>query len=675
MDSKKTYMIRQGNLEDYRMISQKGVRQAIVSTRTHNACWDSNLSPDGRLYFSLCSEYCMSEYAKLCEYDYDKNEIRECFYVKDVILPQDRYIRDSKFHTCISFLDDGDLLMVTHTTDKAPQQPTWIPKSYYSNPWEGYQGGVLIRYNPRKGEVINLGIPAPRETIYGAAYDPKRNCYYMLGYMRGHLYRYDLDAKRAVDMGQVSEYGSYRITMASDGNLYFSTRSGFLMRINTDKQIVEDTGVRLPDARKKYRWPYSYYSVGRTGPDGRLYISGQYSTHFSAYDPKSGKLEVIGPFKDADEYVDKDIQHALAAGMDFDADGVLWYVISSMRDNEDDYYKVPATLMRWDITRGGKPESLGIMGTPERAVGMTNGVHIDKKRDILYVVATNHSNEGPDVTAIDLKEFRKHMYEKGEICRDKFMFAPGAPEYKEYGDIWHEQKRLSAAYTANFKCRKVTPIRLWKELPYQQIEETKVIGLAWDDENKLHGLCGNKERYCFKVEDGKLTSFEPLSEKPDKYKNWLLSNILPKKPEKFDGLPYYPGRPFLAEAVASCPWNNRRTLVATKDGMLALVSSDGVYSLGPATSHGIVRCLTTNSDCTLAYGVGGDPDDLGNVFRYDDKCGLVWLGHMFVDSPDNDCGTAANYVLTSCVLDRTGKVLAIGAGDRLSYIYLCEVSE
>ena len=48
----------------------------------------------------------------------------------------------------------------------------------------------------------------------------------------------------------------------------------------------------------------------------------------------------------------------------FDADGVLWYVISSMRDNEDDYYKVPATLMRWDITRGGKPESLGIMGTP-----------------------------------------------------------------------------------------------------------------------------------------------------------------------------------------------------------------------------------------------------------------------------------------------------------------------
>ena len=44
---------------------------------------------------------------------------------------------------------------------------------------------------------------------------------------------------------------------------------------------------------------------------------------------------------------------------------------------------------------------------------MTNGVHIDKKRDILYVVATNHSNEGPDVTAIDLKKIPETYVRKG----------------------------------------------------------------------------------------------------------------------------------------------------------------------------------------------------------------------------------------------------------------------
>ncbi len=676
MGTKKSYMIHQGNLEDYRMISQKGVRQDIVAgIETHNACWDSNLSPDGRLYFSLCSELCMNEYAKLCEYDYDNNKISECFYAKNVILPHDRYIRDSKFHTCISFLNDGDLLMVTHTTDKAPQQPTWIPKSFYSNPWEGYPGGTLIKYNPKTGVPVNLGIPAPRETIYGGAYDPKHNCYYMLGYMRGHLYRYSLDKKRVVDMGQASEQGSYRIDMASDGNLYFSTRSGFLMRINTEKQMLEDTGVRLPDARKSHSWPFSYYSIGRTGPDGRLYISGQYSTNFSAFDPKTGKLEVLGRFKETDEYVDNDIQHDIAAGMDFDANGVLWYVISSMRDNEDEYYKVPATLMRWDITRGGRPESLGIMGTPERAVGMTNGVHIDKTCDILYVVSTNHSKNGPDVTAVNLVEFRKSMYEKGEICRDKFMFSPGAPEFKSYGDIWHEHKRLFAEYAANLKCHKITPVRLWKELPFEEVEETRVIGLVWDEENKLHGLCGDKKRYCFTVKGGKLTTFTPLSEKPEEYKIWLLSNVLPGSPETFKGLPHYPGRPFKAEAAASCPWNNDRTLVATQDGMLALVSSAGVYSLGPATTHGVVRCLTSNADCTVAYGVGGDSDDMGNVFRYDDEHGLAWLGHISVDNLDGDCGAAANYELTSCTLDPRGKVLAIGAGDRLSCIYLCEVEE
>ena len=99
--SEKTYQIHQGNPEDYRVINQTGVKQAITHEPKHNACWDSHLTPEGELYFSVCSELTVGEFAKLYHYDFDTNSLRECFYTRDYLLKSDRYIRDSKFHTSI----------------------------------------------------------------------------------------------------------------------------------------------------------------------------------------------------------------------------------------------------------------------------------------------------------------------------------------------------------------------------------------------------------------------------------------------------------------------------------------------------------------------------------------------------------------------------------------------
>ena len=149
----KTYLIHQENREDYRVMNQTGVRQAITDVPTHNACWDAHLTPDGKLYFSLCSELTVGEYARLYTYDYENNKAIECFATKEILLKSDRYIRDSKFHTCIQTTNDGKLIMVTHTTDKAPQHVAWLPYSFVSNPWEGYPGGELMEYDPATGKV------------------------------------------------------------------------------------------------------------------------------------------------------------------------------------------------------------------------------------------------------------------------------------------------------------------------------------------------------------------------------------------------------------------------------------------------------------------------------------------------------------------------------------------
>ncbi|MDD6884041.1 MAG: hypothetical protein PUD50_10075, partial [Eubacteriales bacterium] len=114
--------------KEYRVMNQTGVKQYVYPLDfTHNAIWDSTVSPDGKLFFSLGSEIFSNNYARLCEYDFQTNTTKTLFNVEDVILPWDRAIRASKMHTSICFMDEENIIMTTHTTDKSPCHPTWMP--------------------------------------------------------------------------------------------------------------------------------------------------------------------------------------------------------------------------------------------------------------------------------------------------------------------------------------------------------------------------------------------------------------------------------------------------------------------------------------------------------------------------------------------------------------------
>lgn len=666
------YLIEIDNKEDYRVISQTGVKQACLAGETlHNASWDSVLSQDGRLFFSLCSELTTSEYAKLAEYSYDDNSIIEHFYSKEFLMPHYRYIRDSKFHTSMSVLPDGSLIMATHTTDKAPEHPAWMPEAYYANPWEGYPGSTLFHYDPKTGKVENLGIPAPRESVYGGVYDARNNNYYMLGFMRGHLYRYSLDTRQVEDLGQVTERHTYRLVVGSDGNIYFSTRSGFLKRINVNTGKVEDLNIQLPHSSEKRKRPRSYMAAGTNGPDGELYIAGQFHDEMSVYDPETGEFKVLGKYKKTEEYIDGISNNDYVGGMAFDSKGVLWYVLSALRHDREEDFKPGCALMRWDIKHGGESEYLGLMGTPGRTVTTTAGVFIDKSRDILYVVGTNHADEGPDVTAVDLSVFEKDMYSKGPISEDAFIY-PGNKKYDKHAANLRETWCVIGRNPSVFRPKNIIPIRLWRQLPYEMVEESAVAGLVWKD-GVLHGLCGKEKPYCFKIgQDGTLLYFKALENETDDYKVWLYRSMVPKACN-FDcsdvQLPFYPGRQYKAVPDMSITISGNRQIVATRDGMVSIVKKGRAFSLGPACSHGSVHCMTATSDGTMVYGVAGDKDDLGNIFTYDDDNGLRWHGLLATDG--YLYGNCASYNLTSCTLSDEGNILAVGSGDRLGCVYLC----
>ena len=251
-------------LKDYRVMSQKGVKQYCYPLEsTHNAIWDSNVSPDGELYFALASEICTSGYVRLCKYDYKRNIPEVCFAAEDVILPSGRTIRASKFHSSICFMPDGKLVMTTHTTDKSPAHPTWMPEAYYHHLWEGFPGSHIIVYDPKTGEAKNLGCPVPRESIYGAIYEPAHNRLYFLGFFRGHLYCYSFDSKRVEDLGQVSEHFSFRLSLGADGNIYGASKSGYVYKVDTDTKKITDMNYRFPHHSQDYLRDFNNLSSNR----------------------------------------------------------------------------------------------------------------------------------------------------------------------------------------------------------------------------------------------------------------------------------------------------------------------------------------------------------------------------------------------------------------------------
>ncbi|WP_407270176.1 hypothetical protein [Radiobacillus sp. PE A8.2] len=656
----KDYLLNMNDSESYRVMNQIGVQQCVLpSPSVHNASWDAILTSEGELYLSLCSELTTSEYAKLAKYDYQKNKVEELFYTKELIFPNDRFIRDSKIHTSLAELGDGRLIMLTHTTDKSPEHPAWMPNAYYNNPWEGFPGSSLIIYDPTNNKAENYGIPVHRETLYGGTYDVVNNAYYALGFLKGHLYRIDLDDRQVADYGQVVEKASYRLIVGSDRNIYFTSRNGVLMRINVETQKVENLRHVLPNKSEKYRRNRSYMTYGVNGPDGRLYMSGMFNDEISAFDPKNDSFEVIGRYKKPEFYL-KGVENTDYIGaMDFDANGVLYYIVCGLRQDHGEDFKLGNSLMRWDILNGKGPEFLGLAGTDNRVTTSSCSLFIDKGKQILYVVSTNHGNDAPDVIAIDLSIYKEIAHELGPVTQDPFV-DPDNKLYEEHGKSILNTKEAWENNPVPFTAKSVIPIALWQEFSDEQVFNSGVKKISWNGGN-LEVFTGDKSFYKFILdESGAILQNE---------KNSAVEEEQPIN-LKLE-LPYYPGRQYKAVVDKMVSINGDRQLIATKDGILAIWDGRNVYALGPACSNGPVNDLTVTKDGKKVYGVAGDIDDFSIVFEYNDETGLRWLGTVATD--DYQYGCFNSPYLTSIALNESDTILAVGAGGRMGSVYLYSI--
>ncbi|MEA4889574.1 MAG: hypothetical protein VB070_08955 [Clostridiaceae bacterium] len=690
------YLVERFTDHYYRLINQAGVRQArpqAEGNENFNTCWDGALSPDGTMYFSLSSEAGKCDHAKLVRYEYEQNKIVDCFHAGDLILPNERNLPASKLHTSINFLPDGRVIATTHSTDKAKNHPEWMPMGYHNHVWEGFPGSHILVYDPKTGKSENWGIPVPHESIYGAKYDPKHNRLYMIGFMRGHVYAYDLDQKRVKDLGKAAELYCYRLVLGADGNIYGCTKTGFYWRINTEMNKLEDLNYTVPDLPGPGHYVnntwYKYLVCGRNHSSGQfIYLANLCADSLLKFDFTTQKFSTVGSLVPKDglmAYPNEFTDHHCDT-FAIDKYGVIWYqyYLWNVQNTENIRYNLPNYLMRWDVENGKEPELMGVLGTPNWIQRLTTEMEIDQERDILYSVDAGRgfAEDGPSIVAIDLAEFRSHMYEPGPLPVDDFL----KPVDMTPAEISLRDERIrnkaGEEVTANnpfqaFPIKNCFPVRIWRSVPHTEIEESAVIGMCYDETGLLHVVCGksgifDQARFIFKIQDRQIIERLDFNAVDPIYKKWLESHILPDR-FTFDAsirLPEATGRRYRAVASAVADWNQDRRIVGTLDALMAIVNPDNsVYSLGNAAAYGPVRCLCTNKAKDKLWGVAGDDEDLGYVFTYDDQKGLNQLGIINYNT-HGYYGTTASNILSSIVLNFQEDTLAIGGADRIATVHI-----
>ncbi|NLC45378.1 MAG: hypothetical protein GX783_13995 [Clostridiales bacterium] len=678
----KSYLYRYGSPETYELIPQEGVSLAKPQGYDgFNCCWDGTLSPDGIFYFSLGSEAGNGDYAYLNRYNREENTIEKCFYTKDVVLPSLRALPGSKIHSAIDFLPDGRIICCNHTTDKAPNHPEWLPYAYYSHTWEGFQGSTLMIYDPKTGQVDNLGIPAPHESMYGGIYSLKNNAYYMLGYQRGHMYKYDLSTCTVKDLGKAIETCSHRLHVGPDENIYLTSPSGFLLRVNTDTDRIEWTGIRLPKHQSDYekRFVYRYISTYINLDEERMLMIGGYSNHLFEYNTSTGELINYGEMHGADELFEGFGNYFYCFNGALDTNGVLWYAMTPRLLDVPDEYRDKTTpavayLYRWEYNKpNSKAKNLGVMGVTDLVCAMISEIRIDHEKNLLYATCAADKDNGPPVMCIDLNILSKQLEQSGPSHQDN-RFYPKSAEATKKASIQYEGTSLFNAHEA-FSLDRVLQIRLWTEL-YDDMENSAVIGLYWKDSDTIRGVCGHKTpKYVFEIKGEKLASIELMEKMNESDKSELLARACPKVaivPDEVK-LPHVAGRQYLAVPSCSVEWNGSRTLIGTKDGKLSVLHGNQAFSLGLTSSSGAVNALCTNKDATYAWGVCGDPLDISRVFAYSDEHGLCELGLLkwIAKGEDNVVGPD---LLTAIACSPDDNKLCMGSGDLTGTVFIVSLN-
>jgi len=368
----------------------------LPNDKGHNAVWDFCRSPDNRFYVTVCGEGDNPLSALLYEYDPDTGNVREICDIAKVWIVDPDQMPPSKIHTSIDFLSDGRLIMATHNTAPSRHHRRWLFEQHYEHVWEGYPGSIVMIVDPDTNDVRILGIPVPRESIYGGILGSDERYYYFLGYMLGHFYRLDLEINEVKDYGKISEFSSCRLIKDAKGRIYGGAYTGELWRYDPEKDAIEDLKVSFQsEFGNRYRRMMIF--ALNTPRDTLLFISNIDGDVIELH-PETLKATRHGfvhlrPQQPRAPY----LTHTIG-GLAADENFVLYYGLETYHDAE------LMRLVRWDVLNGGEPENLGLISPSGKQAYYICEMHFDD-RGLLHMaeVCGEHS---PYILTVDTKKLQ-----------------------------------------------------------------------------------------------------------------------------------------------------------------------------------------------------------------------------------------------------------------------------
>ncbi|MBK8884520.1 MAG: hypothetical protein IPN67_19840 [Bacteroidales bacterium] len=596
---------------------------------THNAIWDYADGANGKHYVALCNEFSASNSAILFEFDPSTQKFRQLFDCGKVTMCPPNAIPPSKIHTSIHPMRDGRIIMSTHTTSPAPGHKSWLMEQYYYDNNDGYPGSHILIYDPVTGYVEAFGCPFQRESIYGMVYCPRRHALFFNSFLHGELYKLELETRKLTKLGKTAEWACWRLTIDRKGNIYTTSRSGHLWKVRFEDEKLIDLGV-MPAVNETNFGIDFQNQLQRfiEGPDGLYYMAWGFSDLIYSIDIDTDEIKLIGNYLPE---ANQSLNFSLCSLFHFDSKGALWYGLMQPFGS----IGTPFQLYYWDFLKGGKPRSMGMLGTPERVLLSSSEQILDFSTDTLYVADTNHGADSPAIAKVNLREILAREKEKRPVLKDVMpvWFLKDREKYfpelfkgeqfercKAYEDFMTDQGNfLGKMAQTSVEALDSTGIRIWERVP---LHEGHVHFVRFKGENLINVWCGDEEKALHYLEadlDSFAVTHLPFRAVPD------------VEIRSCENLPFRMGRKFLAVASASCELGSG-TLFGTEDGMVALkeLESEKVVSYGALSVHSPVHQLVKSPVSEQVYGVAGSGNDLGLIFAFDRETGLRELGRPHI---------------------------------------------
>jgi hypothetical protein len=161
--------------------------------------------------------------------------------------------------------------------------------SYALYRYEDMDGGHMISYGPKTGEVKDFGVPIRHEFGFAATTDSRRERFYCITYPMNYFFVFEILGGMSFVKGQIrggmGEFICHDLVCDKLGNVYGSYGAGSLFKYDRDKDEIIETDIKLPGR--------GVLDAAVLAKDGTIY-GGTRDGHFFSYDPESEKIRDLG---------------------------------------------------------------------------------------------------------------------------------------------------------------------------------------------------------------------------------------------------------------------------------------------------------------------------------------------------------------------------------------------